>query len=211
MDKPVIIFGASNIARDALAIFESNGIVVYGFLDDDEKRHGQEINNVGILGSPDDYGFLKLIGQKCEAFVALESTGDRQEMVNYLKEQRKVMPTNAVHQSALIDEHANIGHGNFINARAVLGPEVEIGQHCVIHSGAIIESGAKIGDFVQIGAGAIINNHVTINEGAFVGSGSIVVSGVTVGKNASIGAGSLVARLVEESSTVFGVPAAEVK
>ena len=61
MEKPVIIFGAKGIARAALEIFESNGVVVYGFLDQDVDLHQTEINNIPVLGYPDDQGYLDLI------------------------------------------------------------------------------------------------------------------------------------------------------
>ena len=39
MENPVIIFGASYICRAAKEIFEKNGVVDYGFLDDDKNLH----------------------------------------------------------------------------------------------------------------------------------------------------------------------------
>ena len=82
MEKSVIIFGSTGIAKAALEIFISNGIVVYGFLDDDKKAHDVEINGVSVLGSTDDHGFLKLIGQKCEAFVATDNDKLRKRYVD---------------------------------------------------------------------------------------------------------------------------------
>ena len=211
MDKPVIIFGAKGIAKDALEIFQSNSIVVYGFLDDDTSLHTTEIANVPVLGDTEDHGYLKLIGQKCEAFIASDDARIRKELVKYLNEKRKVMPTNAVHSKAIIAESAAIGHGNFINAGVIIGSHVEIGQHCIIHSGAIIESGTKLEDFVQIGAGTVINSNVTIEKGAFIGSGANVVSGITIRKDSRIGAGSVVIGEVKKGETVFGNPAVTVK
>ena len=62
MDKPVIIFGAKGIAKSALEILQSNDIIVFGFLDEDKTTHDQTINDIPVLGAPDDHGFLKLIG-----------------------------------------------------------------------------------------------------------------------------------------------------
>ena len=207
MEKPVIIFGAKGIARDALDIFQSNEIVVCGFLDDDKKLHDTVIDEVTVLGDTEDHGFLKLVGQKCEAFVATDDNKLRKELVKCLNEKRKVMPTNAVHSTANIAPSAAIGHGNFINAGVIIGSEAEIGQHCIIHSGAIIESGAKIEDYAQIGAGSIINARVTVEEETFIGSGCNVVAGVTIGKGARVGAGSVVIQEVKKKETVFGNPA----
>lgn len=50
MDNPVIIFGANALGRAAVEIFESNDIIVYGFLDDKEELHGQSIGELSILG-----------------------------------------------------------------------------------------------------------------------------------------------------------------
>lgn len=211
MDKPVIIFGAKGIGHAALEIFKSNRVVVYGFLDDAADLHGTEIDEVPVLGKTDDHGFIKLIGQKTEAFIATDENALRKKQVKMLMDSRKVMPTNAIHQSAIISNSAAIGHGNFINARATLGADAKVGQHCLIHSGATIEHKVNIGDYVQIGAGAVINSGATIENEAFIGSGSIIVSGVKIGKKARIGAGSVVIADVKDGETVFGNPAAKIE
>ena len=64
MDNPVMIFGAGFLGRAAKEIFEGNGNVVYGFLDDSKNLHSTEIDNAPVLGSTDDDGYLKLIGKK---------------------------------------------------------------------------------------------------------------------------------------------------
>lgn len=211
MEKPVIIFGSKGIAKAALEIFNSNDVVVYGFLDDDTETHNTEINSIPILGSTDDHGYLKLIGKKCEAFIATDDNSLRKEYVEYLNDSRKVMPVNAIHQSATISISASLGHGNFVNAGVILSNDSTIGKHNIIHSKAVIEQEAVIEDFVQIGAGSVINSKVKIEEGAFIGSGVTIVSGVTIGKDARIGAGSVVVGNIEAKQTVFGNPAVSIE
>lgn len=211
MDKPVIIFGAKGIAIPALEIFNSNEVVVYGFLDEDEKLHGTEINVVTVLGNPEDDGFLKLIGQKCEAFVAIDDNKYRQFLVKMLNDRRKTQPINAIHKEAYISTDSVIGHGNFINAKVNIGTGVVIGSHGIFHTGATIDHQAELGDFVQVGAGTIINSGVKVEKGAFIGSGAVIISGVTIGKNARVGAGSIVISDVAAEDTVFGNPAASIK
>ena len=207
MEKPIIIFGAKGLAKSALEIFESNRVVVYGFLEEDQKLHRTEINSIPVLGSPDDHGFLKLIGQKCEAFVANDDNSIRQKDVDFLMNTRKVMPVNAVHPSVVIPDSVGIGHGNFIGPGVKLATGVSIGHHCILNSGAIVDFDATLADFVQIGAGAIVNANVNIEPQVFVGSGAILVSGISIGKGARIGAGSVVISDVGEGETVFGNPA----
>ncbi|MFC4873854.1 acetyltransferase [Negadavirga shengliensis] len=207
MEKPIIIFGAKGIAHAALEIFNSHDLVIYGFLDEDEKLHQKEINNVAVLGNPEDDGFLKLVGKKCEAFVAADDAKYRKFLVKLLNERRKVQPINAIHKLAYISTDAAIGHGNFINAKVNIGAGATVGHHGIFHTNATVEHHAEIGDFVQVGAGAVINSDVKIQDGAFIGTGAVVVSGVKIGKNARVGAGSVVIADVEDGQTVFGNPA----
>ncbi len=211
MDKPVIILGGKGIAKAAMEIFLSHNVVVYGFLDDDETIHGTEINYISVLGRTEDDGFLKLIGKKCEAFVAVEETTLRKGLVKLLNDRRKVMPTNAIHTRAFISDSAFIGHGNFLNFGVTIGAESKVPNHCILQSGANIEHEVTLGDFVQVGAGSTINAGVEIGENAFIGSGVTIVSGVKIGKDARIGAGSVVVADVKNGETVFGNPAQVVK
>lgn len=205
-----MILGAGSLGQTALDIFQRNNVVVYGLLDDNKDLHGNEFGDVSVLGETDDDGFLKLIGQKCEAFVAIADIRVRKRLVKLLNERRKVQPVNAIHDTAIIAQSANIGHGNLIAARVVVNPGAEVGQHCVIQSGTIIETKAKLGDYVHVGTGVLINSGVVIEEGVFIGTGANIISGITVGKNARIGAGSVVVENVASGTTVFGNPAQKV-
>lgn len=210
MENPVIILGAGSLGQTALDIFQRNNVVVYGLLDDNKDLHGNEFGNVSVLGETDDDGFLKLIGQKCEACVAIADTRVRKRLVKLLNERRKVQPVNAIHDTAIIAQSASLGHGNLIAARVVVNPGAEVGQHCIIQSGTIIETKAKLGDYVHVGTGVLINSGAVIEEGVFIGTGVTIVAGVTVGKNARIGAGSIVVENVASGTTVFGNPAQKI-
>ena len=208
--NPVIIFGAKGLGKTALEIFKHQGIVVYGFLDDDTSLQSQEIDFVSVLGKTDDQRFLKLIGQKCDAFVASDENVYRESLAKMLIEKRKVMPINAVHPTAFIASSASIGHGNLVNMGAMLGADSHIRNLCILHSGAIVEHEVKLGNFIQIGANSTINAGVEIGTGAFIGSGVTIVAGIKIGKNARVGAGSVVIENVGDGVTVFGNPAQKV-
>jgi sugar O-acyltransferase (sialic acid O-acetyltransferase NeuD family) len=211
MENPVIIFGANALGRAAKDIFENNQVVVYGFLDDNKKLHKTEVDEVVVMGDTDDDGFLKLIGKKCEAFIAVDDNKLRKSLVTMLKEERHVQPVNAIHSRAFVSPKAEIGHGNFIDFGSYLAPASKIGSYCLIHANAIIGVECKLGDFVQVGTGSNINTNVEIEDEVFIGSGVTIVSGVSVGKGARIGAGSVVVAPVKAGETVFGNPAQKVK
>jgi sugar O-acyltransferase (sialic acid O-acetyltransferase NeuD family) len=211
MENPVIIFGANYLGRAAKEIFDRNGNVVYGFLDDNKSLHATEIDTVTVLGSTDDDGYLKLIGKKCEAFVAIDDNKLRKNLVKMLLEVRKMQPVNAIHPMASMALTTTIGHGNFFDAGSQTGAGAVIGSHCLIHANVVLGAEAKVGDYVQIGASSTINAGVVIEDEAFIGSGVIIVSGVTIGKGARIGAGSVVIAPVKAGETVFGNPASKIK
>lgn len=210
MDNPVLIFGSGSLGVMALDIFQRNQVVVYGFLDDKKELHGKEFGDVQVLGETDDDGFLKLIGQKCEAFIGIGDTRVRKRLVKMLNDRRHVQPVNAVHDKAVVSALASIGHGNLIAANAVVNAFATVGQHCIIQSGAVIESQAKLGDFVQVGTGSFVNSGVVVENEAFIGTGAVIIAGVTIGKGARIGAGSVVVENVGAGETVFGNPARKV-
>jgi len=209
--NPVIIFGAKGIGKAAFDIFKSNEVVIYGFLDDDKTLHQTEIGDVTILGKTDDEAFLKLIGKKCDAFVAIDNNKERESIVNMLLEKRKVMPINAIHSSSIISSTAVLGHGNYIGAAVVINSFAELGSHCILNAQCLLDHEVVLGDFVQIGAGSVVGAGAVLEQSVFVGAGVTIIPGVTIGKGARIGAGSVVISDVKAGKTVFGNPAKELE
>jgi sugar O-acyltransferase (sialic acid O-acetyltransferase NeuD family) len=210
MENPVIILGAKGLGKVALDIFKQNKVIVYGFLDDEAKLHGQEIQEVLVLGNTDNEEFLKVIGDKCEVFIATDDNRERKALAKMVIQDYKKMPVNALHPNAMIEASASLGHGNLLAAGTYLGSFATLGSHCVLNARATVDYEAQVADYVQIGAGSIIGSGAILAEGAFIGSGVTVVSGIRVGKNARVGAGSLVIADVPDNTTVFGVPAQKV-
>jgi len=210
MENPVIILGANYLGRQVKEILESNGNVVYGFLDDNKKLHNTEIDNVPVLGSTDDESMLKLIGKKCDVVVAMDENKLRKNLVNQLNDDYKAQPVNVISQTANIPTSTDMGHGNFIDYGVTFGPGSSIGSHCIIQTNAIIGTETKVGDFVQVGAGSIINAGSEVEDEVFIGPGVTIVGGITIGKGARIGAGSVVVTPVKSGETMFGNPAQKI-
>lgn len=202
-----MIFGAGPLGRSAKDIFEVNGNVVYGFLDEDKKLHNSTIDELTVFGATDDDGFLKLIGKKCEAFLAVDDVRLKKGLVRMLLEVRKVQPVNAIHSSAIFSPRFSLGHGNLIEANVVMGPQSSLGNYTIIQSGAHAGADCVIGDYAHIGPGAVIGSGVIIEDEVFFGAGAIVVAGLKIGKGARIGAGSVVINDIKAGTTVFGNPA----
>lgn len=211
MENPVIILGANYLGRQAKEILESNGNDIYCFLDDNKKLHNTVIDEVTVMGSTDDDGYLKLIGKKCDAVVAVDDNKVRKSLVSMLQERRHVQPVNVISSQAIVQKSASIGHGNFVDHRVTIGTGATIGNHCLFQTGLVVGPEVIIGDFVQVGAGSVINTGCEIADEAFIGSGVVIVAGISIGKGARIGAGSVVIAPVKAGDTVFGNPAQSVK
>lgn len=206
-DLPVIIFGAGGLGKATLDIFQSNGVIVYCFLDDNEALHGTEIAEVSVMGSTEDQGYLKLIGKKCDAFVAINDREVRSSYFKLLNERRKVMPANALHERATISGNAYLSYGIFADAGVVVGSFARVEQGCILHTNAVIDYEATLGQFVHVGAGSVIHAGAEVADNVFIGAGVTIAGPLKIGKGARIGAGSVVIEPVEAGATVFGNPA----
>lgn len=210
MENPIIILGAQTVGTAALDAFLSNDLVVYCLLDDDTSLQNTELFDVPVMGNTDDKELLKLLGKKCEVFVATEDSASRRSLTGMLHTEYEVAPVNAIHQRAAVSPHAWLGHGNLISANAVVAGTAKVGNGCLIGSNAVVEAKAELGDYTQLGSGAILNAGVVVGEQAFIGAGAVVVAGVKIGNKARVGAGSVVVADVPAGQTVFGNPAAKV-
>ena len=209
MQKPVIIFGAGDLARQAIEIFMLNNVPVYGFLDDDKNLHGSDIFGIPVLGSTEDEKMLKLIGHDCNAFVCMDEVALQKSIVK-LMIQKKQIPVNAVHPKAIVSTNAILNHGNLIEANVFIGSGLQTGSYNQFKVGAILNYGGKIGNYCQIGPGAIVDSDVTIEDEVFIGAGARIISGLKIGKGARIGAGSVAINEINANETVFGNPAKSV-
>ena len=207
MINPVVIFGAGQLGKMALDIFTSNGMVVFGFLDDNAALHQTEIGEISVLGLTEDEGILNLLGEKCDAFVAVEDTKERTYLVNLLKEKRKLVPVNAIHAESSVSPYSALGHGNLLAAGSRISAFAHIGDGCILQPNAVVETDAVVGSRVLIGSGSIIGSGAILEDGVFIGAGATILSGIKIGKNASIGAGSVVLENVSANARVFGYPA----
>lgn len=210
MVQPVLVFGAGGLGKLALEIFHGNGVVVYGFLDDNKSLHGELIDDISVLGSTDDQRFLKLIGKKCQAFVAENDKRLKMDLVGMLNEKRKVMPVNAIHTNAYLSSSSSMGHGNLISVGVVVNAHASLGNHGILHAQCTIDYEVSMKDYVEVGAGSVVGPKVSIGAGVFIGAGATLVSGVTIGDHARIGAGAVVISDVAENQTLFGNPAQKV-
>lgn len=207
MAKNLIIIGASGDGRNVAEIVAemSHEWHLLGFLDDDPKKQGAEINGIPVLGkiaSIDMYAdcyFVVLVGDPKDYFV-------KKRLVNRLGIDELKFAT-IIHPSAWVSRHASIGRGSVILPGVTIMANAEIGNHVFVASKTNIGHDTKIGDYVLISALAGISGNVVIEEGCYIGIGSSIREGVTIGKWSIVGMGSVVVSDVPPYHVVVGNPA----
>jgi sugar O-acyltransferase (sialic acid O-acetyltransferase NeuD family) len=200
----MILIGYSGHAFVVYGILHAAGKKVTGYCDVVEKNYNPF--NLPYYGTEDSEAALDAIRQG-GYFIAVGDNLLRNKIYDNLL-QKKLIPGNAIHPSAVIDASATIAtEAVMIAANVSINPLTTIGTGAICNTGCIIEHECMVGEFAHIGPGAVLCGNVTIGSGSFVGAKAVIKQGITVGKNAMIGAGAVVIKDVPDNVTVIGVPA----
>ena len=205
----LVVIGTGGLGRETLWAFQAPDAKrrgqrreVLGFLTCYEEQHGAEVCGLPVLGSES-----WLIGRNDVAAVCC--IGDpraRRQRVHWL-EGEGVSCATAIHPTASMSEHVEIGAGCIIGARAVLTSQVSLGRNAVIGAGAIVSHDCHVGDFATLAPGVTLAGSVRVEYGAELGVGAVVRPEQIIGRGALVGAGSAVVDSVEANTIMAGVPA----
>jgi sugar O-acyltransferase (sialic acid O-acetyltransferase NeuD family) len=212
MTKEIIIVGTGGNCLDILdTLNDINGAqrkTVYrcvGFLDDDERKWGQELLGAPVLGPLDtankygDYFFANGIG-------SANNFWKKREIIARTQIPRERFET-ILHPTASISRTANLGRGVVVFQNVTITSNVTIGDHVVILPASVISHDDVIGSYTCIAGGVCISGNVRVGESCYLGSNTSVKDGLKIGDFSLVGMGSVVLRDVAENSVVIGNPA----
>ncbi len=194
------LFGASGHAKVIVDILEQQGEQINGIIDDNKDLKE-------FLGVP----VIHHIEEMSPMIICIGMNDRRKMVAKRLMESYNVEFGKAIHPTAIISEHAEIGDGTVVMPRTVVQSGTNIGRHCIINSGAVVEHDCQIADFVHISPQATLCGGITVGEGSWIGAGATIIQGVKIGRWSIIGAGSVVTKDIPDGYVAYGTPCHRVR
>lgn len=204
----MILIGYSGHSYVINGILKSIGIKVTGYCDNEEKKYNPF--SLQYLQKETSETGLKALTQE-DFFIAIGDNKIRKAVYNNLAI-RNLLPVNAIHATAVIDDSVRIAnHGVMIAPNVSINALAKIGIGAICNTYSVIEHECVIGDFAHIGPGAVLCGNVKVGENSFIGAKSVIRENITIGKNVIIGAGSVVVKDIPDNMKAVGNPARIIK
>ena len=211
--KKIVIIGAGDFGKEVAWLIEDINkkkptYEIMGFLDDDEKKHGQLFNGYLCLGSIKELSGLNNNGS-VYAVIAMQNVDIRKRIVEMLPDYNGW--ETLIHPSANVANTSVIGKGCIVCTGSCVSVNTIIGSHCVFNISTTIGHDCVIGNYVSVMSGVCVSGHVLVKDSAYLATNCTIVPKMKVGEHAVVGAGSVVLRNVRDNTTVMGVPAKVLK
>jgi sugar O-acyltransferase (sialic acid O-acetyltransferase NeuD family) len=208
--RRVIVWGAGGHGKvivDALLACDCWDVI--GILDDDERKVGQKILGIPVVGSSG--GVAKLVGELNVGIVAI-GIGDNYMRDLKFREIREcgLKPANVIHPTAHMSRFVELGEGVTILAGATINPGTTIEDNVCVNTAASIDHDNYLERSCHVFPNATLAGGVRVGAFAYVGSGAVVTPNVVIHKHSYVGAGAVAVQDVPEGVIVAGVPAREI-
>ncbi len=206
----VLVLGAGGHGKVLIdALFSVGDIEIVGVLDDDEKRIGQQVLGIPVVGSTVE---LPSLARKYRVDGTALGIGN-----NYVREQKfrqvkaaGISVVSVIHASACISRFTVLGEGVVALAGSVIGPGSVLGDNVCVNTCASVDHDNHLGYSCQIFPNAALAGGIYVGEFSYIGAGAVVVPNRKVGRFAYVGAGAVVIKDVADGVKVAGVPAHEI-
>lgn len=206
---PLLVIGASGLAREVIAVASAVSLHPVGIVDDDASRLPYAVDGVPVVGPTDTVlGF-----PEARLLVCIGSGAARERVVARLAR----LGIDRSRYATLIDPSVRnpgespIGAGSILLAGVVVTVDALLGDHVVVMPNATITHDCLIGDFATLTAGVSLGGGVSVGRRATIGMNAAVRQHLSIGADAVIGMGAVVLHDVPAGATWVGVPAAPMR
>jgi sugar O-acyltransferase (sialic acid O-acetyltransferase NeuD family) len=205
--RPLILLGASGLAREVLATVRTmpEAWLPIGAVDDNAALHGTQIDGIPVLGA------MECVHDHESAAVIACIANVHRPAGRAVLERRLDLSTDrwatVVHPAASLAPGAELGYGSILLAGVVVTAPQRIGRHVVAMPHVLLTHDDEVADYVTLAGGATLGGDVRVRPRAFLGQRAAIREHVEIGEEAVIGMGAVVLRDVPPHETWAGVPA----
>ncbi|WP_275004703.1 acetyltransferase [Promicromonospora iranensis] len=198
---PLLLVGASGLAREVIPLAAEAGRPVLGVLDDQHADLPPDIGGVPVLGpvasaaAYPEADLLLCVGPSASraAVHARLGPGSRYATV--------------VDPSVRNPAGCPVGAGSVLLAGVAITADARLGAHVIAMPGVTVTHDCVVADFATLAAGVSLGGGVHVGRAAYLGMNAAVRPGVRIGAGAVVGMGSVVLGDVPDGETWAGVPA----
>lgn len=195
MKKPLVIFGAGDIAQLAHFYFSTDsGYEVVAFTVDSSYRTGNSFCDLPVVAfeeldkqyNPGKYAvFIALSYSKLNAlrknkYLAVKALG--YQLASFVSSRATVLNEGRIGENCFIFEDntiqpfVTIGNNVTLWSGNHIGHHSTIKDHCFIASHVVVSGGVEIGEQCFIGVNATLRDHIKIGEKCVIGAGALLLA-----------------------------------
>lgn len=203
----IVLLGAGGHGRDVLDAARAQGRHIIGFIDENDKLHGQVINRIPVLG-----GLEWLLKHRdSQVILAVGNPKMRKKMADFIDLHSLDLAEPIIHPTAYVSSNAQIGRGSVVLAGTAIQPQVKIGRHVYISTVSTLGHDTIVEDFTSTNPGVQVGGETILGTGSFIGIGATVLPRLRIGEWTNVGAGAVVIHHLPPHVTAVGVPAHIIK
>jgi sugar O-acyltransferase (sialic acid O-acetyltransferase NeuD family) len=198
---PLLLVGASGLAREVLPVVAEAGHDVLGVLDDRYAELSITVGGAPVLGpvtSAAEHPGARLLLCVGPSLTRAAVHGRLTNGVTYAQ---------VVDPSVRNPAGSPVGQGSILLAGVTITADAVLGSHVVAMPRVTVTHDCVVGDFATLAAGVSLGGGVRVGRAAYVGMNASVYPGVRIGAGAVVGMGAVVLTDVPDGETWAGVPA----
>lgn len=173
--KDLVIIGAGGLGREVMWQLEhmDSDYNILGFVDDNEKILGQEINGHIVLGG---IKWLTDYSQDIAAVICIGNPDIRKSMYETLKENPYIYFPTIIAKDVYYSEYVKVGMGCIICAKTILTVNIRLGDFVIVNFGCKIAHDVDICDFSTLYYDVNVAGNVKIGQMMQIGMGENVIN-----------------------------------